>query len=231
MANLLLPQRHGCYLWSPSGPQRHLSWRVLVASIIFGTLFLQPNYGFVIDGTAGLGWAKANAVTPREPGAGWFNPNACVLTLILIMAKPSNVDAISLAPASLSTAQCAINRCGNKLVRCFGDMNCVANLACIVSQGSSTLGQVRCGDMFESSAINNVNKCIVERERCIKPRIDMSVFPDVPTVVKFDPSKFTGVWYVSAGLNPAFDTSDCQIHEFSSPGPGTSWTTEPTHRA
>jgi violaxanthin de-epoxidase len=28
---------------------------------------------------------------------------------------------------------------------------------------------------------------------------------------------FTGKWYLSAGLNPVFDTFDCQVHEFSEP--------------
>lgn len=28
---------------------------------------------------------------------------------------------------------------------------------------------------------------------------------------------FRGTWYVSAGLNPAFDTFDCQMHEFDKP--------------
>lgn len=35
----------------------------------------------------------------------------------------------------------------------------------------------------------------------------------------FDTSKFTGDWYISAGLNPIFDTFDCQLHKFEAPAP------------
>ncbi len=30
----------------------------------------------------------------------------------------------------------------------------------------------------------------------------------------FDFTKFTGRWYITAGLNPLFDTFDCQEHFF-----------------
>ena len=34
-------------------------------------------------------------------------------------------------------------------------------------------------------------------------------------VQKFDTRDFSGKWYISSGLNPTFDTFDCQLHEFS----------------
>ena len=36
----------------------------------------------------------------------------------------------------------------------------------------------------------------------------------------FDLSKFTGRWYITAGLNPLFDTFPCQEHFFGVPEPG-----------
>jgi violaxanthin de-epoxidase len=44
--------------------------------------------------------------------------------------------------------------------------------------------------------------------------------PNETTLVEtFSPEKFTGDWYITAGLNKAFDTFDCQLHKFSSPKP------------
>jgi len=42
---------------------------------------------------------------------------------------------------------------------------------------------------------------------------------DSALVKKFDPRTFTGTWYITAGLNKAFDTFDCQKHEWTSPTP------------
>ena len=38
---------------------------------------------------------------------------------------------------------------------------------------------------------------------------------------KFDLNMFTGRWYITAGLNPLFDTFPCQEHYFGVPEPGT----------
>ena len=35
----------------------------------------------------------------------------------------------------------------------------------------------------------------------------------------FKPSVLEGDWYISAGLNPAFDIFDCQLHRFETPSP------------
>ena len=40
-------------------------------------------------------------------------------------------------------------------------------------------------------------------------------------VKKFDTRVFDGRWYISAGLNDAFDTFDCQVHFFNAPTPKT----------
>lgn len=37
---------------------------------------------------------------------------------------------------------------------------------------------------------------------------------------KFDLNMFTGRWYITAGLNPLFDTFPCQEHYFGVPEPG-----------
>ena len=44
--------------------------------------------------------------------------------------------------------------------------------------------------------------------------------PDSALDNSFDVSKFTGRWYITAGLNPLFDTFACQDHYFGVPKPG-----------
>jgi len=41
--------------------------------------------------------------------------------------------------------------------------------------------------------------------------------PDCALDRAFDLSKFQGRWYISAGLNPLFDTFPCQEHYFATP--------------
>ena len=52
---------------------------------------------------------------------------------------------------------------------------------------------------------------------------DEGLFPIPPLsaqVNRFDSSIWNGRWYISAGLNKAFDIFDCQVHFFTSPYPG-----------
>jgi VDE lipocalin domain len=44
--------------------------------------------------------------------------------------------------------------------------------------------------------------------------------PDDALDEKFDLNKFQGRWYITAGLNPLFDTFPCQEHYFGVPKPG-----------
>ena len=49
------------------------------------------------------------------------------------------------------------------------------------------------------------------------------VYPEPPPCAldaAFDLAAFTGRWYITAGLNPLFDTFDCQEHVFAVPEPG-----------
>jgi violaxanthin de-epoxidase len=66
-------------------------------------------------------------------------------------------------------------------------------------------------------------KAAVSDTGCVPQKRDDGTYP-VPEksalVQKFDTKSFTGDWYISAGLNPAFDIFDCQFHKFTSPEPG-----------
>ena len=48
----------------------------------------------------------------------------------------------------------------------------------------------------------------------------MQVPPDNALDERFDLNKFQGRWYITAGLNPLFDTFPCQEHYFGVPKEG-----------
>lgn len=77
--------------------------------------------------------------------------------------------------------------------------------------------QIKCGDLFENSVVDEFNECAVSRKKCVPKKSDVGEFPvpDPSVLVKnFNMADFTGKWFISSGLNPSFDTFDCQLHEF-----------------
>jgi violaxanthin de-epoxidase len=81
----------------------------------------------------------------------------------------------------------------------------------------------RCGDLYDDAAIQTFNCCAVSDQKCV-PQLSTELAYPVPPpsalVPTFDPSQFTGRWYITAGYNPLFDTFDCQEHFFTNPEPG-----------
>lgn len=77
--------------------------------------------------------------------------------------------------------------------------------------------QIRCGDLFENSVVDEFNECAVSRKKCVPRKSDVGEFP-VPdpntTVANFNIKDFSGTWFITSGLNPTFDAFDCQRHEF-----------------
>ena len=81
----------------------------------------------------------------------------------------------------------------------------------------SFLLQMKCGDLFENSVVDEFNDCAVSRKKCVPRKSDVGEFPvpDSSALVKeFNISDFNGKWFISRGLNPTFDAFDCQLHEF-----------------
>lgn len=77
--------------------------------------------------------------------------------------------------------------------------------------------QIKCGDLFENSVVDEFNECAVSRKKCVPRKSDVGEFPapDPAVLVKnFDIANFNGKWFITRGLNPTFDTFDCQLHEF-----------------
>ena len=82
---------------------------------------------------------------------------------------------------------------------------------------SLVLMQIKCGDLFENSVVDEFNDCAVSRKKCVPQKSDLGEFtvPDPALLVKsFNIADFSGKWFISSGLNPSFDTFDCQLHEF-----------------
>jgi len=107
-----------------------------------------------------------------------------------------------------------------ELAKCIANPSCAANVACLNTcnnRPDETECQIKCGDLFENSVVDEFNECAVSRKKCVPRKSDVGEFPvpDPAALVKnFNMSDFNGKWYISSGLNPTFDTFDCQLHEF-----------------
>ncbi len=71
--------------------------------------------------------------------------------------------------------------------------------------------------------VDEFTKCAVTTEKCVPQRQDDGAWP-VPKrealVQRFSTDALEGEWYISAGLNRAFDNFDCQLHRFEIPADG-----------
>jgi violaxanthin de-epoxidase len=144
-----------------------------------------------------------------------------LLVLGSTVLAPLQAAAADNAMADVGT--CLLQKCQKPLARCVSDPVCAANLLCIQTcAGKPDEGncQIRCGDEFSNDVVGEFTKCAVTTKKCVPQRQDDGSWP-VPKnealVAEFSPSKYTGSWYISAGLNKAFDTFDCQLHKFESP--------------
>lgn len=136
---------------------------------------------------------------------------------LCIVLNPSAAPAIE-NPAEVG--RCVLTQCQLPLLKCLGNPKCAANLVCLQTcsgRADEIDCQIRCGDLFENEIVGEFNACAVSQKKCVPRREDDGSFPVPPTeslVKKFDTKTFEGRWYISAGLNPIFDTFDCQVHFF-----------------
>jgi violaxanthin de-epoxidase len=84
-------------------------------------------------------------------------------------------------------------------------------------------------DLYQSPLLDAFTECTLTDHACYPPLASDPRYPPLDrrpeqlwqSNLLSEPEKlsnlFTGMWYLSAGLNPAFDTFDCQTHEFSKP--------------
>ncbi|XP_077212249.1 violaxanthin de-epoxidase, chloroplastic-like isoform X2 [Tasmannia lanceolata] len=131
------------------------------------------------------------------------------------LAVPS-ADAVD----ALKTCACLLKNCRVELAKCIANPSCAANVACLQTcnnRPDETECQIKCGDLFENSVVDEFNECAVSRKKCVPQKSDVGEFPvpDPSALVKsFNIADFSGKWYITSGLNPTFDAFDCQLHEF-----------------
>lgn len=148
-------------------------------------------------------WSKLQLVTVTGLAA-------CV---VLLVPSAGATDA-------LKTCTCLLKECRIELAKCIANPSCAANVACLNTcnnRPDETECQIKCGDLFENSVVDEFNECAVSRKKCVPKKSDVGEFPvpDPSALVKnFNMADFSGKWYISSGLNPTFDTFDCQLHEF-----------------
>ncbi|KAK9140906.1 hypothetical protein Scep_010587 [Stephania cephalantha] len=137
--------------------------------------------------------------------------------LFLFIPSADAVDA-------LKTCTCLLKECRIELAKCIANPSCAANVACLQTcnnRPDETECQIKCGDLFENRVVDEFNECAVSRKKCVPQKSDVGDFPvpDPAVLVKsFNINDFSGKWYISSGLNPTFDTFDCQLHEFHTEG-------------
>ncbi|MBA0716243.1 hypothetical protein Golax_015088 [Gossypium laxum] len=136
----------------------------------------------------------------------------CILKYIKIKVLPS------------SNSMCNVILVRIELAKCIANPSCAANVACLQTcndRPDETECQIKCGDLFENNVVDEFNECAVSRKKCVPQKSDIGEFP-VPDpavlVESFNIADFTGKWFISSGLNPTFDTFDCQLHEFQTEG-------------
>jgi violaxanthin de-epoxidase len=128
------------------------------------------------------------------------------------------------AEDSTAIVKCLFQKCPTELGKCILDPKCLANVICINTCKAGDIDcQIGCGDVLDSPAIANFNKCVISDQLCVAQKPDEGLYPvlnrDV-TVPKFDTSLFNGRWYISAGQNKLFDIFPCQVHFFTETSPG-----------
>ena len=130
------------------------------------------------------------------------------------------------AADTAAVGKCLLTNCQKELAQCVLNPKCLANIVCLNAcngRKDEAECQIKCGDYFENDVVGTFNNCAVSQKKCVPQKQDEGLYPIPPPeaqVTKFDTSIWDGRWYISAGLNKAFDTFDCQVHFFTSPYPG-----------
>lgn len=143
-----------------------------------------------------------------------------LIKVVTVLACASLVVPSASAVDALKTCACLLKECRIELAKCIANPSCAANVACLQTcnnRPDETDCQIKCGDLFENSVVDEFNDCAVSRKKCVPQKSDLGEFPepDPAVLVKnFNIADFSGKWYITSGLNPTFDAFDCQLHEF-----------------
>uniref|UniRef100_A0A5B7BTH7 Putative violaxanthin de-epoxidase n=1 Tax=Davidia involucrata TaxID=16924 RepID=A0A5B7BTH7_DAVIN len=140
--------------------------------------------------------------------------------VVVILACTFLVIPAADAVDALKTCDCLLKECRLELAKCIANPSCIANIACLQTcnnRPDETECQIKCGDLFENNVVDEFNECAVSQKKCVPQKSDVGEFPIPDTAVlvrNFDIKDFSGKWFITTGLNPTFDTFDCQLHEF-----------------
>lgn len=143
-----------------------------------------------------------------------------LIKVATVLACVSLVIPSAAAIDALKTCTCLLKECRIELAKCIANPSCAANVACLQTcnnRPDETDCQIKCGDLFENSVVDEFNECAVSRKKCVPRKSDVGEFPepDPAVLVKnFNIADFSGKWFITSGLNPTFDAFDCQLHEF-----------------
>ncbi|EYU39513.1 hypothetical protein ABFS82_06G198700 [Erythranthe guttata] len=146
----------------------------------------------------------------------WSYVNGAAILLALALMFVPTADAVD----ALKTCTCLLKECRLELAKCIANPSCAANVACLQTcnnRPDETECQIKCGDLFANSVVDEFNDCAVSRKKCVPRKSDVGEFPapdPALLVPKFNINDFTGKWFITSGLNPTFDTFDCQLHDF-----------------
>ncbi|XP_059665670.1 violaxanthin de-epoxidase, chloroplastic [Cornus florida] len=142
------------------------------------------------------------------------------LKVVVVVACAFLVIPAADAVDALKTCACLLKECRLELAKCIANPSCAANVACLQTcnnRPDETECQIKCGDLFENSVVDEFNECAVSRKKCVPQKSDVGEFPipDPAVLVKnFNIEDFSGKWFITSGLNPTFDAFNCQLHEF-----------------
>ena len=160
----------------------------------------------------------------RNSGLNWWKKP--LLTLGILGCALSFTATPTIAADTIKVGKCLLQNCQKELAQCVLNPKCLANVICLNACNGRTDEaecEIKCGDIFENEVVGVFNACAVSQKKCVPQKQDEGLFP-IPAkeslVKKFDTSIWNGRWYITAGLNKAFDIFDCQVHFFTSPYPG-----------
>jgi VDE lipocalin domain len=127
-----------------------------------------------------------------------------ILTGGLFTQNPSMIANAASDPTAI--VGCLFQKCSVQLGKCIASPMCLANVVCINTcnnRPDEIECQIKCGDIFDNSAIAEFNKCAVSDMSCVPQQQDNGMYP-VPsrdvTVPKFNTNFFNGRLYITAGM-------------------------------
>jgi len=169
---------------------------------------------------------------PMQEALTWLPSFLAAALAVALVALPSPA-ALADSKSMAAVAPCLLSQCQLPLAKCILDPKCAIDLSCIIScsgRPDEASCQIKCGDSFEDDVVTEFNACALSAKKCVPQRPDVGLVPGdsswepvngrypVPpkesVSTEFDVTKMNGRWFISAGLNPLFDTFDCQAHFF-----------------